>query len=194
MPADSSRRKNSSRNFHTSLYMQRADKLPINQIIDRINTWTTDFSLLFYWAGFPSTLIIKYSKTEGLHSCGLLIKKDALSSRFEYILSLSAFWYFKHFLPGQEDCLMWDRRWYSFWCPSRFFLQRFSPGARVLTDKETKGFLSAADDDSDGKIGVDGNHGFYIIFPSFIINTQLIQTVLWLFPFDFYSYEHKCTS
>uniref|UniRef100_A0A8C2I085 Parvalbumin n=1 Tax=Cyprinus carpio TaxID=7962 RepID=A0A8C2I085_CYPCA len=51
----------------------------------------------------------------------------------------------------------------------KFFLQRFSAGARVLTDKETKAFLSAADDDSDGKIGVDGNCGFYIIFPSFII-------------------------
>lgn len=38
----------------------------------------------------------------------------------------------------------------------RFFLQRFTPGARVLTDKETKGFLSAADDDSDGRIGADG--------------------------------------
>ena len=38
----------------------------------------------------------------------------------------------------------------------RFFLQRFSPGARVLTDKETKGFLAAADDDSDGRIGAEG--------------------------------------
>ncbi|XP_029293545.1 parvalbumin 8 [Cottoperca gobio] len=37
----------------------------------------------------------------------------------------------------------------------KFFLQRFSPGARVLTDKETKGFLCAADDDSDGRIGAD---------------------------------------
>merc|ERR1712137_1505643 len=37
----------------------------------------------------------------------------------------------------------------------KFFLQRFVPGARVLTDKETKAFLCAADDDSDGKIGVD---------------------------------------
>ncbi|KAG7491869.1 hypothetical protein MATL_G00008020 [Megalops atlanticus] len=37
----------------------------------------------------------------------------------------------------------------------KFFLQRFSPGARLLTDKETKSFLSAADDDNDGKIGVD---------------------------------------
>ncbi|KAI1883952.1 hypothetical protein AGOR_G00221370 [Albula goreensis] len=35
----------------------------------------------------------------------------------------------------------------------KFFLQRFSSGARVLTEKETKAFLSAADDDNDGKIG-----------------------------------------
>ncbi|KAG5854362.1 parvalbumin 9 [Anguilla rostrata] len=37
----------------------------------------------------------------------------------------------------------------------KFFLQRFSPGARLLTDKETKSFLSDADDDSDGKIGAE---------------------------------------
>lgn len=36
-------------------------------------------------------------------------------------------------------------------------MQRFSAGARVLTDKETKAFLAVADDDSDGKIGVEGN-------------------------------------
>lgn len=41
-------------------------------------------------------------------------------------------------------------------CASRFFLQRFIPSARTLTDAETKSFISAADDDSDGKIGVDG--------------------------------------
>uniref|UniRef100_A0A674CLU1 Parvalbumin n=1 Tax=Salmo trutta TaxID=8032 RepID=A0A674CLU1_SALTR len=38
----------------------------------------------------------------------------------------------------------------------KFFLQRFNPGARVLTEKETKAFMSAADDDSDGMIGADG--------------------------------------
>ncbi|KAK6328285.1 hypothetical protein J4Q44_G00002630 [Coregonus suidteri] len=37
----------------------------------------------------------------------------------------------------------------------KFFLQRFVPGARTLTDAECKGFLSAADDDNDGKIGVE---------------------------------------
>ncbi|KAK2833540.1 hypothetical protein Q5P01_017429 [Channa striata] len=37
----------------------------------------------------------------------------------------------------------------------KFFLQRFNPGARVLTDKETKTFLSVADDDSDGRIGAE---------------------------------------
>ncbi|KAG7243590.1 hypothetical protein INR49_011147 [Caranx melampygus] len=34
----------------------------------------------------------------------------------------------------------------------KFFLQRFSPGARALTDTETKAFLCAADDDSDGRM------------------------------------------
>ncbi|XP_041939652.1 parvalbumin 9 [Alosa pseudoharengus] len=37
----------------------------------------------------------------------------------------------------------------------KFFLQRFVPTARVLTEKETKSLMSAADDDSDGKIGVE---------------------------------------
>lgn len=41
-------------------------------------------------------------------------------------------------------------------CVCRFFLQRFVPGARTLTDAEAKSFISAADDDSDGKIGVAG--------------------------------------
>ncbi|XP_068161414.1 parvalbumin 9 [Antennarius striatus] len=37
----------------------------------------------------------------------------------------------------------------------KFFLQRFVPGARVLTEAETKAFISAADDDNDGMIGVE---------------------------------------
>ncbi|XP_048847046.1 parvalbumin 8 [Brienomyrus brachyistius] len=37
----------------------------------------------------------------------------------------------------------------------QFFLQRFSPSARVLTESETKKFMLAVDEDSDGKIGID---------------------------------------
>uniref|UniRef100_A0A8C6M481 Parvalbumin n=5 Tax=Nothobranchius TaxID=28779 RepID=A0A8C6M481_NOTFU len=37
----------------------------------------------------------------------------------------------------------------------KFFLQRFVPGARTLSEAETKKFISAADDNSDGRIGAD---------------------------------------
>lgn len=45
----------------------------------------------------------------------------------------------------------------------RFFLQRFTPSARVLTDKETKAFLVAADGDSDGRIGAAGRNIFLCV-------------------------------
>ncbi|KAK2876591.1 hypothetical protein Q8A67_020687 [Cirrhinus molitorella] len=47
----------------------------------------------------------------------------------------------------------------------KFFLQRFFPGARTLTEKEIKSLLTAADDDSDGRIGVDE-------FQTMVCNTQ----------------------
>ncbi|XP_008436378.1 parvalbumin 9 [Poecilia reticulata] len=37
----------------------------------------------------------------------------------------------------------------------KFFLQRFVPGARTLSDAETKKFVSSADENSDGRIGAD---------------------------------------
>uniref|UniRef100_A0A8C6M429 Parvalbumin n=1 Tax=Nothobranchius furzeri TaxID=105023 RepID=A0A8C6M429_NOTFU len=40
----------------------------------------------------------------------------------------------------------------------KFFLQRFVPGARTLSEAETKKFISAADDNSDGRIGADGQY------------------------------------
>lgn len=43
-----------------------------------------------------------------------------------------------------------------FWFCSRFVLKGFSSEGRDLTDKETQTFLSAADKDGDGKIGIDG--------------------------------------
>ncbi|XP_060884877.1 parvalbumin 9 [Labrus mixtus] len=37
----------------------------------------------------------------------------------------------------------------------KYFLQRFVPGARTLNEAEIKSFVSAADEDSDGRIGAD---------------------------------------
>uniref|UniRef100_A0A668AUI2 Parvalbumin n=1 Tax=Myripristis murdjan TaxID=586833 RepID=A0A668AUI2_9TELE len=57
----------------------------------------------------------------------------------------------------------------------KFFLQRFKPDARILTDKEAKSLISAADNDSDGKIGAEGQclkisnftFGYCLNFPFF---------------------------
>lgn len=43
----------------------------------------------------------------------------------------------------------------------RFFLQFFIPTARTLTEAEVKIFISAADGNSDGRLGVDG---LFLIF------------------------------
>lgn len=40
----------------------------------------------------------------------------------------------------------------------RYVLKGFAKDGRDLTDKETKAFLTAADKDGDGKIGVEGKH------------------------------------
>lgn len=47
-------------------------------------------------------------------------------------------------------------------CLSRYFLQFFIPTARTLTTAETKIFISAADGDSDGRLGVDGQFLIYL--------------------------------
>ena len=46
---------------------------------------------------------------------------------------------------------------------ARFVLKGFAKDGRDLTDKETKAFLSAADKDGDGKIGVDGKHQILLV-------------------------------
>lgn len=55
-------------------------------------------------------------------------------------------------------CTLSGFDWYFifFYVWLRFFLQRFVPGARTLTENETKNFMSGSDGNSDGKIGVDG--------------------------------------
>ncbi|XP_069760717.1 parvalbumin, thymic CPV3-like [Narcine bancroftii] len=37
----------------------------------------------------------------------------------------------------------------------KYFLQRFSAGARVLSDNETKIFMAGGDKDNDGKLGAE---------------------------------------
>lgn len=44
----------------------------------------------------------------------------------------------------------------------RFFLQLFIPTARTLTEAETKSFISAADNNSDGRLGVEGQFLIYL--------------------------------
>ncbi|XP_041133270.1 parvalbumin, thymic CPV3-like isoform X2 [Polyodon spathula] len=41
----------------------------------------------------------------------------------------------------------------------KFFLQKFSPSARLLTTAEIKAFLKAADDNDDGMIGAEEFQG-----------------------------------
>lgn len=62
-------------------------------------------------------------------------------------------------------------------CVCRFFLQRFVPGARTLTEAETKSFISAADDDSDGRIGAEGQ---YLISQIVFVQTRHVgRNDLW---------------
>lgn len=66
-----------------------------------------------------------------------------------------------------QNWLQWLQRMYPWVCVciSRYFLLRFVPGARTLTEAETKSFISAADDDSDGRIGVQGRYlSSYLLF------------------------------
>lgn len=56
----------------------------------------------------------------------------------------------------------------------RYFLQRFQPGARTLTVAETKSFISAADDDCDGRIGVEG--WCFVPLYSFKVTLRYIET------------------
>lgn len=52
-------------------------------------------------------------------------------------------------------------------------MQRFQPGARTLTEAETKSFISAADGDCDGRIGVEG----WCLIPSYSLKLTLYRIV-----------------
>lgn len=60
----------------------------------------------------------------------------------------------------------------------RFFLQRFVPGARTLTEEEAKRFISAADDNSDGRIGAEGWYLISHCIVSVVVFASLLKKII----------------